>query len=71
MLAIDEKQAVYVGDDLPDLPLLRRVGLSVAVNNAHHEVKAECDYVTNNAGGFGAVREICDLILNARHELGN
>lgn len=69
-LTIDEKQAVYVGDDLPDLPLLRRVGLSVAVNNAHKDVKVECDYITDNAGGFGAVREVCDLILAARHELG-
>lgn len=65
-LKIDEKQSAYVGDDVPDLPLLRRVGFSVAVNNAHDDVKAECDYTTDNAGGFGAVREICDLILAAR-----
>lgn len=65
-LAIDENESVYVGDDVPDLPLLRRVGFSVAVNNAHDEVKSECDYTTDNGGGHGAVREVCDLILNAR-----
>ena len=65
-LGIDDTQAVYVGDDLPDLPLLRRVGFSVAVNNAHDDVKAESDYTTANAGGSGAVREVCDLILHAR-----
>ena len=65
-LGIEEAEALYVGDDLPDLPLLRRVGFSVAVRNAHDEVKAECDYTTDKAGGFGAVREVCDLVLHAR-----
>jgi 3-deoxy-D-manno-octulosonate 8-phosphate phosphatase (KDO 8-P phosphatase) len=64
-LDISESQAVYVGDDVPDLPLLRRVGFSVAVSNAHDAVKAACDYTTVNAGGFGAVREVCDLVLDA------
>lgn len=67
-LGISEQETAYVGDDVPDLPLLRRVGFSVAVRNAHSDVKAECDYTTNSAGGFGAVREVCDLILNARLE---
>ncbi len=65
-LGIKEAQAVYVGDDLPDLPLLSRVGFSVAVSNAHDDVKAACDYTTVRAGGFGAVREVCDLVLHAR-----
>jgi 3-deoxy-D-manno-octulosonate 8-phosphate phosphatase (KDO 8-P phosphatase) len=65
-LGINEKQAAFVGDDVPDLPLLRHVGFSVAVSNAHKAVKAECDYTTDNAGGFGAVREVCDLIVSAR-----
>ena len=65
-LGINEKQAAFVGDDVPDLPLLRHVGFSVAVSNANKEVKAECDYTTDNAGGFGAVREVCDLIVSAR-----
>ena len=65
-LGISDTEAVYVGDDLPDLPLLSRVGFSVAVSNAHAEVKAASDYTTDKAGGFGAVREVCDLVLNAR-----
>jgi 3-deoxy-D-manno-octulosonate 8-phosphate phosphatase (KDO 8-P phosphatase) len=65
-LGISDAQAVYVGDDVPDLPLLRRVGFSVAVSNAHDDVKAESDYTTARAGGFGAVREVCDLVLHAR-----
>ena len=65
-LGIVEAQSVYVGDDVPDLPLLRRVGFSVAVGNAHDDVKAACDYTTVRAGGFGAVREVCDLVLQAR-----
>ncbi len=68
-LGIKYSEAVYVGDDLPDLPLLRRAGFSVAVKNAHDEVKAECDYTTDKAGGFGAVREVCDLILHARRRV--
>jgi len=67
-LGIVEAQAIYVGDDLPDLPLLRRAGFSVAVSNAHDDVKAECDYTTDKAGGFGAVREVCDLVLDARRK---
>jgi 3-deoxy-D-manno-octulosonate 8-phosphate phosphatase (KDO 8-P phosphatase) len=69
-LGISEADAVYVGDDIPDLPLLNRVGFSVAVSNAHEEVKAVTDYTTDRAGGFGAVREVCDLILNARNVAG-
>lgn len=67
-LGIDEKSVAYVGDDVPDLALLRRAGVSFAVSNAREAVKAECDYTTKSAGGFGAVREVCDLILKARHE---
>lgn len=69
-LGIAEDQTVYVGDDVPDLPLLRRAGFSIAVNNAHDDVKVECDYTTKAAGGFGAVREVCDLMLKALHEAG-
>jgi 3-deoxy-D-manno-octulosonate 8-phosphate phosphatase (KDO 8-P phosphatase) len=59
-------QTVYVGDDVPDLPLLRHAGFSVAVANAVAEVKSSCDMTTVAAGGFGAVREVCDLVLAAR-----
>lgn len=67
-LGISEAEAVYVGDDLPDLPLLRRVGFSIAVRNAHDAVKTACDYTTDKAGGYGAVREVCELVLDARKQ---
>lgn len=63
-LQLSPPQCVYTGDDLPDLPLLRYVGYSVAVSNAVDEVKAACDYTTRAAGGNGAVREICELLLS-------
>jgi len=56
----------FVGDDLPDLPLLRRVGLPVAVANAVPEVRAAARFVTARAGGSGAVREVAEAILRAR-----
>jgi 3-deoxy-D-manno-octulosonate 8-phosphate phosphatase (KDO 8-P phosphatase) len=66
-LQLTPQQCVYTGDDVPDLPLLQHVGFSIAVANAVQEVKDVCDYVTRNPGGFGAVREVCDLIRN--HEI--
>ena len=59
-------QCAYVGDDIPDLPLLNEVGVSVAVANAVETVPAQCDYLTTARGGFGAVREVCDLLLSTR-----
>lgn len=55
-----------VGDDAPDLPMLRRAGLAVAVADAQPEALAAADLVTTRAGGRGAVREICELLLEAR-----
>ena len=63
---LDATQVAYVGDDLPDLPLLRRAGLAVAVQNAHGFVKQHCDWVTTRSGGQGAVREVTDFILQSR-----
>ncbi|MDH3550121.1 MAG: HAD-IIIA family hydrolase [Gammaproteobacteria bacterium] len=56
----------YVGDDMPDLPLLEHVGFSVAVANAVPVLQEKCDYVTRKPGGSGAVREVCDLVIAAR-----
>lgn len=64
-LQLTPARCVYTGDDVPDLPLLRRVGFAIAVANAVDEVKAACDYVTRAPGGAGAVREICELILRS------
>jgi 3-deoxy-D-manno-octulosonate 8-phosphate phosphatase (KDO 8-P phosphatase) len=58
----------YVGDDLADLPLLRAVGLPIAVANAIAEVKAVARYVTSATGGQGAVREIAEQLIKARGE---
>jgi 3-deoxy-D-manno-octulosonate 8-phosphate phosphatase (KDO 8-P phosphatase) len=56
----------FVGDDLADLPVLRRVGLPIAVANAVEEVKAVAAYVTRARGGHGAVREVVEALLKAR-----
>lgn len=59
-------QTAYVGDDLPDMHIMRRVGLAVAVQNAHGFVKQHCDWVTTRPGGSGAVREVTDFILQSQ-----
>jgi 3-deoxy-D-manno-octulosonate 8-phosphate phosphatase (KDO 8-P phosphatase) len=63
--ATDEEMA-YVGDDLPDIPLLLRAGLAVAVANATVEVKDAAHWVTSRSGGDGAVREVIELIVKAQ-----
>jgi 3-deoxy-D-manno-octulosonate 8-phosphate phosphatase (KDO 8-P phosphatase) len=60
------EDAAYVGDDLIDLPILKRVGLAVAVANAAPEVKAACGYCTGRSGGHGALREFIEVFLKAR-----
>jgi 3-deoxy-D-manno-octulosonate 8-phosphate phosphatase (KDO 8-P phosphatase) len=62
-LGLDDRQVAYVGDDLIDLPVLRRVGFSATVSDAHPELTPLVDYVAGRPGGRGAVREICDLLL--------
>lgn len=64
-LGLSANQCAYVGDDIPDLPLLNHVGYSIAVANAVSELRAQCDFCTSASGGFGAVREVCELILDA------
>lgn len=59
-------ECAFVGDDLPDLPVLTRVALPIAVANAVPEVKAAAAFVTRRAGGDGAVREVAETILKAR-----
>ena len=65
-LGISAADCAYVGDDVPDMPLLARVGVSFAVANAVQELHDACHYSTRASGGFGAVREVCDLLLHAR-----
>ncbi|KTD60799.1 3-deoxy-manno-octulosonate-8-phosphatase KdsC [Legionella shakespearei] len=67
-LNLQDDQFAYIGDDLPDLPLIQQVGLGVAVRNAVPQVKEFADWQTEKTGGRGAVRELCDLILNAQNK---
>jgi len=64
-LGLDWSQAAAMGDDWPDLPMLRRCAFACAPPNAQAEVLAVAHHVTQRQGGFGAVRELCDLLLVA------
>jgi 3-deoxy-D-manno-octulosonate 8-phosphate phosphatase (KDO 8-P phosphatase) len=64
---VDASEVAYVGDDLNDLPLMKRSGLGVAVHDAAAEVKQAADFVTQAKGGRGAVREVVELLLKSQH----
>ncbi len=68
-LGLDPTETAYMGDDVVDLPVLRRCGLSVAVPDSHDLVRQHADYVTRAGGGRGAVREACELIMRAQGTL--
>lgn len=63
---LDPAQAAFVGDDIPDIPVMRMCGLAVAVADARPEVAAAAHWVTRRPGGSGAMREVCELILRAQ-----
>jgi 3-deoxy-D-manno-octulosonate 8-phosphate phosphatase (KDO 8-P phosphatase) len=65
-LGLTDEEIAYVGDDLPDLPLLRRVGLPITVANAPKIIKQFAYLITVAKGGKGAAREVCDLIMEAQ-----
>jgi 3-deoxy-D-manno-octulosonate 8-phosphate phosphatase (KDO 8-P phosphatase) len=65
-LGVEATACAFMGDDLPDLPVLRRCGFAVAVANACEAVKSAAHYVTRASGGQGAVREFCELVLRAQ-----
>lgn len=65
-LGLTLEQATYVGDDILDVPVMRQVGLAIAVADAHPFTKACAQFVTMATGGHGAVREVADLIIEAR-----
>ena len=67
-LNISAAECAYVGDDIPDLPLLKHVGFAIAVANAVPALHEQCDHSTSARGGQGAVREICELILGAQSQ---
>ncbi len=62
-LGLSDHEVAYMGDDLPDLPVLRRAGWAVAPADAVEEVLSRVHYVTARPGGRGAVREVCELLL--------
>jgi 3-deoxy-D-manno-octulosonate 8-phosphate phosphatase (KDO 8-P phosphatase) len=63
---VTKKQCAFIGDDLLDLPIMLKVGLAIAVQDANFAVKERADWCTNLPGGQGAVREVCDLIMQAQ-----
>ncbi len=65
-LFVSDEQIAYIGDDLPDLEILRVVGFSVAVENACEEAKNSVDFITNKSGGKGAVRDVIEMILRTQ-----
>ena len=65
-LKITLQEIAYVGDDMPDLECMHAVGLAVAVNDAHQSVRKAADWRTTLPCGLGAVREVCDLLMDAQ-----
>ncbi len=63
---LSKDNVAYMGDDLPDICVLERVGLSACPKDAVFEVKQKCNFISSFNGGKGAVRELCDLILKAK-----
>ena len=65
-LGLDDSEVSYMGDDLPDLPVLRRCGLALSPPGAVEQVRAAVHFVTHNGAGKGAVREACEFIMQAQ-----
>ncbi len=68
-LSLTPEQVAYVGDDVVDLPILIRVGLAIAVQDAHNLVKQHSHWTTPNPGGRAAARDVCELIMQAQGTL--
>ncbi|MCU7919629.1 MAG: 3-deoxy-manno-octulosonate-8-phosphatase KdsC [Candidatus Thiodiazotropha sp. (ex Dulcina madagascariensis)] len=68
-LGLEDGQVAYVGDDVVDLPIMRRVGLAIAVNDAHPFVVQHAHWQTPHAGGRGAGRDVCEMVLEAQGNL--
>ncbi|MCW9012648.1 MAG: 3-deoxy-manno-octulosonate-8-phosphatase KdsC [Gammaproteobacteria bacterium] len=64
-----ESEVAYVGDDVVDLPVMSRVGLAICVQDAHPYVKRHSHWITEHAGGRGAGRDVCELLLEAKGKL--
>ncbi len=70
-LNITINEVAYIGDDVPDLPCIEAVGLGISVSDGHPLVLRAANYTTFTRGGFGAVRETCDLIMQSQNNLDN
>lgn len=68
-LGLSNEQVAYVGDDVVDLPILVRVGLAIAVQDAHPLVKQHSHWITPSPGGRAAARDVCELIMQAQGNL--
>lgn len=68
-LHLNDSEIAYMGDDLPDLPILRRVGLAITVPQAPEIIRQHADLITKNKAGKGAVREACEFIMEAQGQL--
>ncbi|HVY06072.1 MAG TPA: HAD hydrolase family protein [Burkholderiales bacterium] len=68
-LRVSEEESSFMGDDLPDVPVLRRCGLAFSVPNAPEIVRTNAHYVASVPGGHGAVREVCEFLMRARGTL--
>ena len=68
-LKMSADASAYIGDDWPDLPVIRACGLGIAVANAPAVIRRQARYVTQASGGAGAVREVCELIMDAQGTL--
>lgn len=68
-LGVPPEQCAYVGDDVVDLPIMSRVGLAIAVQDAHPFVKKHAHWITPCGGGRGAGRDVCELLIEARGKL--
>lgn len=66
---LDHDEIAYVGDDVVDLPVMTKVGLAICVQDAHPLVKRHSHWITDRAGGRGAARDVCELILEAQGKL--
>jgi 3-deoxy-D-manno-octulosonate 8-phosphate phosphatase (KDO 8-P phosphatase) len=70
-LGIGEEETAYVGDDIVDLPVMRRVGLAIAVQDAHPLVRKHSHWQTPSPGGRGAARDVCEMLMEARGVLAD
>jgi 3-deoxy-D-manno-octulosonate 8-phosphate phosphatase (KDO 8-P phosphatase) len=70
-LNLSLEQIAYIGDDMPDFECINAVGLGIAVQDAHPSILTIANYTTFNRGGFGAVREICDLMMLSQDTLAH